>query len=103
MNQIILIGEVKAIIEDTNGAYITIETKDYNKSNVKLEVFVELGYKQEMLEALNAKPLIAVKCGLKINKTKIEFVAEKMSILKLTEEDPKELGKRKTLKSKKSK
>jgi hypothetical protein len=56
-----------------------------------------------MLEALNAKPLIAVKCGLKINKTKIEFVAEKMSILKLTEEDPKELGKRKTLKSKKSK
>jgi hypothetical protein len=50
-------------------------------------VSVESGYKEEMVDVLNKKPLIAVKCGLKVVGKKVEFIAEKMSVLKLSEEE----------------
>jgi hypothetical protein len=103
MNQIILIGEVKALIEENKGLYISIATKDYKKETIVVEVYVEKGYEKEMVKVLKTKPLLAVKCSLKLNKTDIEFVAEKMSVLKLTEEQESEIKEEVSLKTKKSK
>ena len=87
MNQIILIGEVNKLEENDKGLTMTIKTKDFKKDNKLVNVWIEPGYKKDMVEVLEKKPLVAVKAGLKITKLKVEFVAEKMSVLKLTEED----------------
>jgi hypothetical protein len=89
MNQIILIGEVKKVVKLSEHLSVSIVTKDYQKANVELTIIVENGYQNEMVQILKKKPLIAVKCGLRIDK-QIGFIAEKMSVLKLTEEESKE-------------
>lgn len=87
MNQIIIIGEVVKLEELNTGLEVTIKTKDFEKNNKQLAFIVEPGYQKEMVRVLETKPLIAIKAGLKITKGKIGFVAEKMSVLKLTEDE----------------
>jgi hypothetical protein len=89
MNQIILIGEVKKVVKLSEYLEVSIVSKDYQKANVELIIIVENGYQNEMVQILRKKPFIAVKCGLRVNK-EISFIAEKMSVLKLTEEESKE-------------
>lgn len=87
MNQIIIIGEVVKIDKLETSLNVVVKTKDFDKKNCLLTVSVESGYKEEMVDVLNKKPLIAVKCGLKVVGKKVEFIAEKMSVLKLSEEE----------------
>lgn len=87
MNQIIIIGEVVKIDKLETSLNVVVKTKDFDKKNCLLSVSVESGYKEEMVDVLNKKPLIAVKCGLKVVGKKVEFIAEKMSVLKLSEEE----------------
>lgn len=87
MNQIIIIGEVIKIDKLETSLNVVVKTKDFDKKNCLLTVSVESGYKEEMVDVLNKKPLIAVKCGLKVVGKKVEFIAEKMSVLKLSEEE----------------
>jgi hypothetical protein len=90
MNQIILLGEATKLEFGEKELSIVMKTKDFAKNDSFIKIIVEAGYKDEMVEVLKLKPLIAVKAALRINKDKIEFVAEKMSVLKLTEEEEKE-------------
>lgn len=87
MNQIIIIGEAKSIEKNEDYLRLVVKTKDYDKKSCLVNVIVENGYKDEMVEVLSKQPLIAIKCGLKVSNKKIEFIAEKMSVLKLTEEE----------------
>jgi hypothetical protein len=87
LNQIIIIGEVVKIDKLETSLNVVVKTKDFDKKNCLLTVSVESGYKEEMVDVLNKKPLIAVKCGLKVVGKKVEFIAEKMSVLKLSEEE----------------
>jgi hypothetical protein len=87
LNQIIIIGEVVKIDKLETSLNVVMKTKDFDKKNCLLTVSVESGYKEEMVDVLNKKPLIAVKCGLKVVGKKVEFIAEKMSVLKLSEEE----------------
>jgi hypothetical protein len=87
LNQIIIIGEVVKIVKLENTLNVVVKTKDFEKKNCLVSVTVEDGYKDEMVDVLNKKPLIAVKCGLKVVGRKIDFIAEKMSVLKLSEEE----------------
>jgi hypothetical protein len=87
LNQIIIIGEVIKIDKLETSLNVVVKTKDFDKKNCLLTVSVESGYKEEMVDVLNKKPLIAVKCGLKVVGKKVEFIAEKMSVLKLSEEE----------------
>jgi hypothetical protein len=87
MNQIIIIGEVKKVEKDDKYLLVTMKTKDYEKKTCSVSIIVENGYKEEMVTILEKNPLIAVKCGLKVSSKKIEFIAEKMSVLKLSEEE----------------
>jgi hypothetical protein len=87
LNQIIIIGEVVKIDKLETSLNVVVKTKDFDKKNCLLSVSVESGYKEEMVDVLNKKPLIAVKCGLKVVGKKVEFIAEKMSVLKLSEEE----------------
>jgi hypothetical protein len=87
LNQIIIIGEAVKIEKLESALNVIVKTKDFEKKNCLLSVTVENGYKDEMVEVLSKKPLIAVKCGLKVVGKKVEFVAEKMSVLKLSEEE----------------
>jgi hypothetical protein len=89
MNQIIIIGEVKKIreLKDKN-AVLSVSTKDHEKKTIDINILIEQGYKNEMITILKTKPLVAIKCALrKSNKDNYSFVAEKMSILKLTQEE----------------
>ena len=90
MNQIILIGEVLKVDQQEHELLVFIKTKDFQKKSIELKIIVENGYQNEMVKVLNKKPFIAVKCALKVNKKFVEFVAEKMSVLKLTEEESKD-------------
>jgi hypothetical protein len=87
MNQIIIIGDAKKIKELKNkDAVLTITTKDFEKEKIDLNVLIEKGYEKKMIDILKTKPLVAVKCALrKSDKDNYSFVAEKMSILKLSE------------------
>ena len=89
MNQLIIIGEVKKIKELKNkNAVLSISTKDYEKKTIDINILIEQGYKKEMIDILKTKPLVAIKCGLrKSDEDNYSFVAEKMSVLKLTEEE----------------
>lgn len=87
MNQIIIIGEVVNIEKSVDTLKVRVKTKDYEKKTILISIIVENGYKEEMVDVLDKKPLIAVKCGLKVTTKKIELIAEKMSVLKLTEEE----------------
>jgi hypothetical protein len=87
MNQVILIGEVSRIKEDATGMTVSIKTKDGNKKDFIMDLLIEPGYNQEMVNVLKSKPLIAAKCQLSKDKSKIIFTAEKMSVLKLTEDE----------------
>lgn len=87
MNQIIIIGEVVNLEKLEKTLKVTVKTKDYDKKNCLVSIIVENGYKEEMVSVLDKKPLIAVKCGLKLLGKKVEFIAEKMSVLKLSEEE----------------
>lgn len=87
MNQIIIIGEVVNIEKLVDTLKVKVKTKDYEKKTILISIIVENGYKEEMVDVLDKKPLIAVKCGLKVTTKKIELIAEKMSVLKLTEEE----------------
>jgi hypothetical protein len=87
LNQIIIIGEVVKIDKLETSLNVVVKTKDFDKKNCLLTVSVESGYKEEMIDVLNKKPLIAVKCGLKVVGKKVAFIAEKMSVLKLSEEE----------------
>jgi hypothetical protein len=87
LNQIIIIGEAVKIEKLESALNVIVKTKDFEKKNCLLAVMVENGYKDEMVEVLNKKPLIAVKCGLKVIGKKVQFIAEKMSVLKLSEEE----------------
>lgn len=87
MNQIIIIGEVVNTEKSADELQVKVKTKDYEKKNILISIIVENGYKEEMVDVLGKKPLIAVKCGLKVTAKKIEFIAEKMSVLKLSEEE----------------
>jgi hypothetical protein len=89
MNQIIIIGEVKKIKELKNkNAVLSISTKDYEKKTIDINILIEQGYKNEMITILKTKPLVAIKCALrKSDEDNYSFVAEKMSILKLTQEE----------------
>jgi hypothetical protein len=89
MNQIIIIGEVKKIKELKNkNAVLTITTKDHEKEKIDINILIEQGYKSEMITILKTKPLVAIKCALrKSDEDNYSFVAEKMSVLKLTEEE----------------
>jgi hypothetical protein len=87
MNQIIIIGEAVNIEKLENTLKVIVKTKDYDKKTCLISIVVENGYKEEMIEVLDKKPLIAVKCGLKVSGKKVEFIAEKMSVLKLSEEE----------------
>jgi hypothetical protein len=87
LNQIIIIGEAVNIEKLENTLKVIVKTKDYDKKTCLISIVVENGYKEEMIEVLDKKPLIAVKCGLKVSGKKVEFVAEKMSVLKLSEEE----------------
>lgn len=87
MNQIIIIGEVVNIEKSVDTLKVKVKTKDYEKKTILISIIVENGYKEEMVDVLDKKPLIAVKCGLKVTTKKIELIAEKMSVLKLTEEE----------------
>jgi hypothetical protein len=89
MNQIIIIGEAKKIKELKNkNAVLTITTKDHEQNKIDINILIEQGYKSEMIDILKTKPLIAVKCALrKSDKDNYSFIAEKMSVLKLTEEE----------------
>jgi hypothetical protein len=87
MNQIIIIGEAVNIEKLDNTLKVIVKTKDYDKKTCLVSIVVENGYKEEMIEVLDKKPLIAVKCGLKVSGKKVEFIAEKMSVLKLSEEE----------------
>lgn len=87
MNQIILIGEAKKVrILKNKDAVLTMTTKDYQKKDLDINVLIEKGYEDKMIEVLQDKPFIAVKCALrKSAKDNYDYVAEKMSVLKLTE------------------
>jgi hypothetical protein len=87
LNQIIIIGEVVNIEKSVDTLKVKVKTKDYEKKTILISIIVENGYKEEMVDVLDKKPLIAVKCGLKVTTKKIELIAEKMSVLKLTEEE----------------
>jgi hypothetical protein len=87
LNQIIIIGEAVDIEKLENTLKVVVKPKDYDKKTCLVSIVVENGYKEEMVNVLDKKPLIAVKCGLKVSGKKVEFVAEKMSVLKLTEEE----------------
>jgi hypothetical protein len=87
LNQIIIIGEVVNIEKLVDTLKVKVKTKDYEKKTILISIIVENGYKEEMVDVLDKKPLIAVKCGLKVTTKKIELIAEKMSVLKLTEEE----------------
>jgi hypothetical protein len=87
LNQIIIIGEVVNIEKSVDTLKVRVKTKDYEKKTILISIIVENGYKEEMVDVLDKKPLIAVKCGLKVTTKKIELIAEKMSVLKLTEEE----------------
>jgi hypothetical protein len=89
MNQIIIIGEVKKIreLKDKN-AVLNVSTKDHEKKTIDINILIEQGYKNEMITILKTKPLVAIKCALrKSDEDNYSFVAEKMSILKLTQEE----------------
>ena len=88
MNQIILIGEAKSIkVLKNKNAILKITTKDYQKEKLDINVLIEEGYEQKMIDILKDKPLIAIKCALRKSvKDNVFYVAEKMSVLKLTEE-----------------
>jgi hypothetical protein len=92
MNQIILIGEVAKVRELKNkDAVLTITTKDYEKNKIDINILIEQGYEKEMIDILKNKPLLAVKAGLrKSAKDNYLFVAEKMSVLRLSEVDEEE-------------
>lgn len=87
MNQIILIGEAKKVrILKNKDAVLTMTTKDYQKKDLDINVLIEKGYEDKMIEVLQNKPFIAVKLALrKSAKDNVSYVAEKMSVLKLTE------------------
>jgi hypothetical protein len=87
LNQIIIIGEAVSIEKLETTLKVKVKTKDYEKKNCLIAITVESGYKDEMVDVLDKKPLIAVKCGLKVLGKKVEFIAEKMSVLKLSEEE----------------
>jgi hypothetical protein len=90
MNQIILIGEVIDVsVLKSGDATIDLITKDYQKERISIEILIEKGYQMNMLEILRQKPLVAVKATLKTDGDKkvIQFVAEKLSVLKLSEID----------------
>ena len=88
MNRIILIGETKSIkVLKNENAILKITTKDYEKNKLDINVLIEKGYEQKMIDILKEKPLIAVKCSLRKSvKDNVSYIAEKMSVLKLTEE-----------------
>lgn len=90
MNQIIIIGEVLKVKEIKTHLTVEIKTKDYQKNPLNLKILVEPGYQKEMIEVLLKLPLIAVKCGLRLKNQELEFIAEKMSVLKLSEEESKD-------------
>jgi len=86
MNQLIIIGELQTYNKNKKSLELEITTKDYKKENMNIKVIVEDGYQPEMLEALDKKPLLAVKVAFTNTKGKIGFIAEKMSVLKLNNE-----------------
>jgi hypothetical protein len=86
MNQLIIIGELQKYNKKDKNLELDIKTKDYKRSNISVKVLIEEGYQQDMLSALDKKPLLAIKVAFKNTKGKIGFVAEKMSVLKLGEE-----------------
>lgn len=90
MNQIIIIGEVIKLNRSEAFLQVEIKTKDYRKETITISIKVENGYQETMVDVLSKLPFIAVKCGLKLNRNKIEFIAEKMSVLKLSEEESKD-------------
>jgi tRNA(Phe) wybutosine-synthesizing methylase Tyw3 len=90
MNQIILIGEATKLEFGEKEMSILVKTKDFAKQDTLIKVIVEAGYKESMVDVLKNKPLIAVKAGLRVSKNGVEFIAEKMSVLKLTEDDEKD-------------
>ena len=92
MNQIIIIGDATKIKElKGKKAVLTITTKDFERKDINVNILIEKGYEKKMIEILKTKPLVAVKCGLrKSNEDNYTFVAEKMSVLKLTSSDSEE-------------
>jgi hypothetical protein len=86
MNQLIIIGELQNYIKKDENLELDIKTKDYKHSNINVKVLIEEGYQQDMLSALDKKPLLAIKVAFKNTKGKIGFIAEKMSVLKLGQE-----------------
>ena len=86
MNQLIIIGELHKYNKKDKNLELEIKTKDYKRSNIRVKVLIEEGYQQDMLSALDKKPLLAIKVAFKNTKGKIGFIAEKMSVLKLGEE-----------------
>jgi hypothetical protein len=86
MNQLIIIGELHKYNKKDKNLELEIKTKDYKRSNISVKVLIEEGYQQDMLSALDKKPLLAIKVAFKNTKGKIGFIAEKMSVLKLGEE-----------------
>jgi hypothetical protein len=87
MNQLIIIGELQNYNKTEKNLELDIKTKDYKRSSINIKVIIEEGYQPEMLTALDKKPLLAIKVAFKNTKGKIGFVAEKMSVLKLGEEE----------------
>jgi hypothetical protein len=88
MNQIIIIGEAKKIsILKNKDLTLTLSTKDHDQKVLDVKIKVEKGYPTNMLDVLNTKPLVAVKCDLGKTKNGVEFIASKMSVLKLTGDD----------------
>jgi hypothetical protein len=65
MNQLIIIGELQAYNKNESNLELEVKTKDYKRTNINVKVVVEAGYQPEMLDALDKKPLLAVKVALK--------------------------------------